>query len=170
MIDYRMERREAQEFLVVKRAFSNEQMLDEAGRSIPDFWDECAGKGLLDALKALRPQGKRDLFGLCGPVLENETHFWYGIGVRLDGETGPVEAEALLAAGCTSWRAEPAEYAVFPCYGLDGECLGQVWDRFYKEFSPQTGWTQTEGIDYELYSEQGEKGLFCELWVPVARS
>lgn len=169
MIDYRMERREAQKFLAVKRAFSNETMLDENGRSIPDFWGECGANGLIDGLKALRPQGKRDLFGLCGPVLSSESHFWYGIGVRLDEETGPAEAEALLDTGCAPWQTGPAEYAVFPCVGPDGECVGQVWERFFQEFLPQTGLLQTDGTDYELYYEQGGKGLFCELWVPVAR-
>ena len=39
--------------------------------------------------------------------------------------------------------------------------------RFFTEFVPQTGYTQTEDTDYEIYFEKGESGLFCELWVPV---
>jgi AraC family transcriptional regulator len=31
-------------------------------------------------------------------------------------------------------------------------------------FIPQTGYTQTDDTDYELYFENG---LFCELWVSV---
>ncbi len=31
--------------------------------------------------------------------------------------------------------------------------------KFFKEFSPQTGYTQTEDTDYEIYFECGEKDL-----------
>ena len=56
---------------------------------------------------------------------------------------------------------------MFKCFGPDGDCLGETWSKFFKEFIPQTGYRQTEGTDYELYPEKGESGLFCELWVPV---
>ena len=48
--------------------------------------------------------------------------------------------------------------------GSDGNCLGETWSNFFKEFIPQTGYTQTDDTDYELYFENG---LFCELWVSV---
>jgi Bacterial transcription activator, effector binding domain. len=48
--------------------------------------------------------------------------------------------------------------------GSDGNCLGETWSNFFKEFIPQTGYTQTDDTDYELYFENG---LFCELWVFV---
>lgn len=56
---------------------------------------------------------------------------------------------------------------MFKCFGPDGDCLGETWSKFFKEFIPQTGYRQTEGTDYELYPEKGESGLLCELWVPV---
>ena len=67
-------------------------------------------------------------------------------------------------------ETEPAEYAVFKCFGSDGDCLDETWSKFFKEFSPQTGYVQTDDPDYEIYFDKGESGLFCELWVPVKKN
>lgn len=169
MMDYRMEHRGRQQFIAVVRAFPNEIINDDNDHSIPDFWTECGDSHLLDRIKLLRPEGKRDLYGLCSPTRMNETHFRYGIGVVCDSDTDVSGLDALLADGYTLWKTEPADYAVFKCIGSDGDCLGETWSKFFKEFSPQTGYTQTEDTDYEIYFERGEKNLFCELWVPVRK-
>lgn len=170
MMDYRMEHRGRQQFIAVVRAFPNEIINDDNDHSIPDFWTECGDSHLLDRIKLLRPEGKRDLYGLCSPTRMNETHFRYGIGVVCDSDTDVSGLDALLADGYTLWETEPADYAVFKCIGSDGDCLGETWSKFFKEFSPQTGYTQTEDTDYEIYFERGEKNLFCELWVPVRKN
>ncbi len=170
IMDYRMEHRGRQQFIAVVRAFPNEIINDDHDHSIPDFWTECTEKNLLGQLKALRPDGKKDLYGLCSPARSNETHFHYGIGVVRDENTDAEGCDALLADGFTMWETEPADYAVFKCFGEDGDCLEETWRNFFKEFAPQTGYTQTEDSDYEIYFERGEKGLFCELWVPVRKN
>ena len=170
VMDYRMEHREQQRFLALVRAFPNEAGSDDSDQSIPDFWTECDEKGLLNAMKQLRPAGKRDLYGLCSPVQEGETHFRYGIGILLDGETDQAALDEFLGKGCQVWETEPADYAVFQCFGPDGDCLGETWSKFFKEFAPQTGYAQTDGTDYEIYLEKGESGLFCELWIPVKKN
>ena len=109
-------------------------------------------------MKALRPDGKKDLYGLCSPAKSSETHFHYGIGVVRDGDTDAAGCDALLADGFTVWETEPADYAVFKCFGADGDCLGETWSNFYKEFVPQTGYTQTEDSDYEIYLSVVRKG------------
>lgn len=164
MMEYRIEHREGQRFIAVKRAISNETGLDGSGRSITEFWTECAGSGLIEPMKELCPPGKRDLYGLCGPVRDSDTSFWYGIGVKL--EEG---AEPPRGGDYALWETEPADYAVFRCMGSDGDCIGEAWDRFFKEFCPGTGYVQTDAADYEVYFEKGELGLFCELWVPVKK-
>lgn len=170
MIEYRIEHKENQRFVAVKRAFSNETSLDQDGRSIPSFWTECSDNDLIAPMQALCPPGKRDLYGLCSPLKDSETQFYYGIGVKLEKETDQAQINQLLARGYTLWETEPADYAVFKCCGPDGECLGEAWDKFFKEFSPQTGYTQTDDTDFEVYFEHGEPGVFCELWVPVVKS
>lgn len=168
IMNYRMEHRGRQQFLALTRAFSNETGRDDNDRSIPDFWTECGDKNLIGPLQALRPAGKRDLYGLCSPAKDNETHFNYGIGILLDGDTDQSKLEQFLENGYAVWKTEPADYAVFQCYGEDG--LEETWSKFFKEFSPQTGYVQTDDTDYEIYPENGDPGLFCELWVPVKKN
>jgi len=167
VMDYRIEHRESQKFIALVRPFSNESINDDGDHSIPDFWTECNEKNLIEPMKLLRAEGKRDLYGLCSPVKGGETHFHYGIGVMVDEDTDTGKLDELLSKGYSIWETEPADYAVFKCLGSDGDCLGEMWSRFFKEFVPQTGYVQTDDTDYEVYFEKGESGLFCELWVPV---
>lgn len=168
MMDYRMEHRDGQRFLALVRAFPNEVASDDQDHSIPDFWTACYDQNLIEPMKRLRPEGKRDLYGLCGASRESETHFRYGIGVLIDGETA--DAAALTGGGYTLWETEAADYAVFRCVGEDGDCIAETWSRLFKEFVPQTGYVQTEGADFEVYPERGDQGLFCELWIPVRKA
>ena len=170
IMDYRMEHREQQKFVALVRAFPNEITNDDKYSSIPDFWTECYERNLVEPMKSLRPEGKRDLYGLCSPTKESETHFNYGIGVVMDEDTDLTEMEKLLSSGYSIWEADPADYAVFKCFGPDGNCIGETWSNFFKEFAPQTGYMQTDDTDYEIYYENGESGLFCELWVPVKKN
>ena len=169
IMDYRMEHKERQRFIALVRSFSNEITGDDNDTSIPDFWTECYEKNLIEPMKLLRADGKRDLYGLCSPVKDSETHFQYGIGIMIDEDTDPAGVETLINDGYSIWETEPADYAVFQCFGPDGDCLGETWSKFFKEFTPQTGYVQTDDTDYEIYFENGESGLFCELWVPVKK-
>ncbi|MDE7176251.1 MAG: AraC family transcriptional regulator [Lachnospiraceae bacterium] len=169
IMDYRMEHREPQQFLAMVRAFSNEIINDDNDHSIPDFWTECYDKNLVEPMKQLRKEGKRDIYGLCSPAKENETHFDYGIGVIIDEDTDSAGVKKLLDNGYSLWESAAADYAVFQCLGTDGDCIGEMWSKFYKEFSPQTGYVQTDDTDYEIYFEKGREGLFCELWIPVKK-
>lgn len=170
VMNYKIERRESQRFIAWVRAFPNEIINDDSNQSIPDFWTECRAKNLIDRITSLRPGGRRDLYGLCSPAKENETHFNYGIGVIIDGETDVSHLDEILGGGCTIWETEPADYAVFQCSGSGGDCIGETWSRFYKEFAPQTGYTQTDDTDFEIYFEKEADSLFCELWVPVKKA
>lgn len=167
VMDYRIEHRESQRFLALVRAFPNEIVNDDSDHSIPDFWAECGEKDLIAPMKALRRAEKRDIYGLCAPLRDSETHFNYGIGVLVDGDTDTEALERFTGGGYSIWETGPADYAVFQCFGSDGGCLGETWSKFYREFLPQTGYQQTDDTDYEIYFECGKKGLFCELWIPV---
>lgn len=168
-MDYRMEHKERQRFLALVRAFPNEIINDDEDHSIPDFWTECSDKNRIEPMKSLRTEGKRDLYGLCSPVKDGETHFHYGIGILIDEHTDQTKLEQFQNEGYSIWETSLADYAVFSCFGPDGECIGETWSKFYKEFLPQTGYTQTEDTDYEVYYEQGTPGLVCELWIPVKK-
>lgn len=170
IMDYRMEHKGKQKFLALVRAFPNEIVSDDNDHSISDFWTECYEKNLIEPMKLLRVAGKRDLYGLCSPVIDNDGCFNYGIGILLDADTDMAEAEWLKNSGYSLWETEPADYVVFKCLGPDGDCLSETWSKFFKEFSPQTGYNQTDDTDFEIYFENGESGLFCELWVPIRKN
>ncbi|MDE7284815.1 MAG: AraC family transcriptional regulator [Lachnospiraceae bacterium] len=170
IMDYRIEHRGRQRFIALVKAFSNEIINDDNDHSIPDFWTESWDKNLIDPMKLTRNEGKRDLYGLCSPAKDSETHFNYGIGVMIDDDTDMEKVEYLTGNGYSIWETKPADYAVFKCIGSDGDCLSETWSKFYKEFIPQTGYMQTDDSDYEIYFEKGESGVFCELWVPVKKN
>ena len=167
IMDYRIEHRESQQFVALVKSFPNEIINDDNDHSIPDFWTECSEKNLIEPMKLLCIKGKRDLYGLCSPVKDSETHFNYGIGILIDENFDRTKLEGFIKNGYSIWKTESTDYAVFKCFGSDGNCLGETWSKFFREFVPQTGYMQTDNTDYEIYFENGESGLFCELWVPV---
>ena len=169
IMDYRLEHRGHQKFISLVKTFPNEIINDDNDNSISDFWRECSQKNLIEPMRLLRAEGKRDLYGLCSPVKDSETHFTYGIGVILDEYTDITQLDYFIENGYSLWNTEPADFAVFECFGVDGCCLGATWSKFFKEFVPQTGYTQTDDTDYEIYFEHAKSGLFCELWVPVKK-
>lgn len=152
VMDYRMEHKKQQQFVAMVRDFPNEIINDDDDHSVSDFWAECYKKDLIEPMRQLRADGKRDLYGLCSPARDNETHFKYGIGVFIDEDTDRTGVQRLLEKGYSMWKTEPADYAVFKCMGTYGDCIGETWSKFYKEFLPQTGYEQTDETDYEIYS------------------
>ena len=168
-MDYRIVQTKEQKFIALARSFSNEIINDEENHEIPDFWEECHDKNLVELLRNLRPDGKKDLYGLCTPTREGEDTFQYGIGVLIDEETKDFDAEEMKSAGYCIWDVKPGTYVVFDCIGEDGDCISDTWSKFYKEFLPQMGYEAEAETDYEIYFEQGRKGLFCELWIPVKK-
>ena len=166
---YRIVQTKEQKFIAVVRSFFNEIINDEENHEIPDFWGECHDKNLVEPLRNLRPDGKKDLYGLCSPTKEGESTFEYGIGVLIDEETKGFNAEEMKQAGYCIWDVKPGTYVVFDCVGEDGDCISDTWSKFYKEFLPQMGYEAEAETDYEIYFESGRKGLFCELWIPVKK-
>ncbi len=166
-MDYRVEETGKKKFIARVKAFSNEIMNDETNHDIPNFWSECRQEHLLDKMQQLRPAGKRDFYGLCSPTKETETTFDYGIGVIVDEDTNIQDEKSFIEAGFQIWDIEPGTYAVFKCYGDNGDCISETWSRFFKEFLPQSGYCHTDDTDYEIYYDKEEPGLFCELWIPV---
>lgn len=167
IMDYRIERKEEQRFIAKVKAFRNEIINDDNDHSIPDFWRECHEKKLIDPIRNLRPEGKKDLYGLCSPKDKESATFDYGIGVLIDKDTDTSNLEALCTEGFTMWKTEPTDYVVLKCYGEDGNSISEMWSRFFKEFLPQSSYEHTDDTDYEIYFEHGEEGLFCELWIPI---
>lgn len=169
-MDYRMVQTKEQRFLTVTREFPNEIINDAENHGIADFWAECHVKNTVEPIRSLRPEGKRDLYGLCEPKGRDRNCFAYGIGVLLDEETDTARLWELQAAGYRLWEIPAGTYVVFECPGEDGDSISEAWTKFYKEFLPQMGYEAAEATDYEIYFEKGTPGVFCELWIPVKRN
>lgn len=168
-MDYRIVQTKEQKFIALVRSFKNEIINDEENHEIPDFWQECHDKNLVEPIRSLRPEGKHDLYGLCSPTKEGQDSFEYGIGILVDEETMDFDMQAMEQSGYCIWDVKPGTYVVFDCIGEDGDCISDTWSKFYKEFLPQMGYEAEEETDYEIYFERGRKGLFCELWIPVRK-
>ena len=168
-MDYRIVQTEQQKFIAMVRSFPIEIINDDDNHDVADFWEECNQKNLISPMCGLRPDGKRDLYGLCTPTKEGKDTFEYGIGVLLDKETAPFDLAEMEKAGYSLWDVKPGTYVVFDCIGEDGDCITETWSKFYKEFLPQMGYESSEETDYEIYYEKGRPGLFCELWIPVKK-
>lgn len=57
----------------------------------------------------------------------------------------------------------PTLWAVFECIGNDSECIGQIWDRIFKEFLSNSNYNMLDDIDFELYPENSNSDCFCEI-------
>ena len=168
-MDYRIVQTKEQKFIAMVRSFRNEIINDEENHEIPDFWGECHDKNLVEPIRNLRPEGKRDMYGLCSPTKEGEHTFEYGIGVLFDEDTSEFDFGEMEKAGYRIWAVKPGTYVVFDCIGEDGDCIGETWEKFYKEFLPQMGYEVESETDYEIYFEKGRESLVCELWIPIRK-
>ncbi|MBQ2667410.1 MAG: AraC family transcriptional regulator [Clostridia bacterium] len=166
-MDYRLEHTKAKEFIALVRSFPNSIASEPDNQDIADFWGEPETRVLVDRLRALRPIGKKDLFGLCSP--KDADTFDYGIGVLVDSDTAHFDADVLLREGYSLWTVEPGTFVVLECLGETGDSIEKMWERFYKEFLPQMGYKAAQKTDFEVYLEKGRPGLFCELWIPVEK-
>lgn len=159
VMDYKIVEREKFQLLTRVQAFRNESTSEEGNTEIPDFWKQCGADGTFDILK--KHSKNHDIYGVCAPISKEETHFNYGIGMPYDGGSIP--------DGLRVWDVTPTLWAVFKCIGTDGECIGETWDRIFKEFLPSSEYNMLDDTDFELYSENNSPDCFCEIWIPVEK-
>lgn len=158
-MEYKIVERERFRLLAKVEAFRNESISEEGNTEIPDFWNRCSQDGVFEVLK--KHTKHHDIYGLCAPVSKESDYFDYGIGMIYDGGEIP--------EGFRIWEVAPTLWAVFKCMGTSSTCIGEAWDRIYKEFLPGADYNMLDDTDFELYSEKNEKGCFCEIWIPVER-
>lgn len=169
MMEYRIEHRGRERFLALQKTFSEGKKKDENGGTIPEFWTECHEKDLIAPMMMFSSKKGKSLYGLCASLKECKKHFNYGIGVLLDEDVDQVVLTPFLERGYSIWETEPNDFVVFRCVGQDATCLDDAWNHFFKKFSHESGYSHTGDTDFELYPEQDENGLFCELWIPIKK-
>lgn len=159
IMDYKIVEKESFKLLAKVKEFSNETISDDSNTEIPDFWDECIKTGVIETLK--RNTVNHVTYGVCAPVSKESKYFDYGIGMEYNGSEVP--------AGYRIWDVKPTLWAVFKCIGNDGKCIGETWDRIFKEFLPCSEYIMLDDTDFELYSDNLESEVFCEVWIPVEK-
>ncbi len=169
ILEYRIAELPKQTFLTLTREFPTEIINDEDNRDIGDFCQDCDKNGLLQPLLALRPEGKKDIYGICSPLKEDDTYFYYGQGVLIDEETTHFNDTFMKEHGYCMKETEPGTYVVFRCIGENADCIPQMWKRFYNEFLPQTEYVARPVTDFEIYHQEKIPNMFCELWIPIMK-
>ncbi|QSX05007.1 AraC family transcriptional regulator [Sedimentibacter sp. zth1] len=159
IMDYKIVERKSFKLLAKVKAFRNEIVSDESNTEIPDFWSECIKAGVIDKLK--QNTKSHNIYGACAPISEKSNCFDYGIGMEYNG--------GKLPKGYRIWDVKPTLWAVFKCIGNNGDCIGETWDRIFKEFLPSSEYNMLDDTDFELYPEDTNSEVFCEVWIPVEK-
>jgi AraC family transcriptional regulator len=159
IIDYKIVEREKFKLLTKVKEFSNEIISDDNNTEIPDFWGESIKAGVFETLK--KNTVNHAVYGACAPISKESNYFDYGIGMEYSGSEVP--------EGYIIWDVKPTLWAVFKCIGNDGKCIGETWDRIFKDFLPSSEYSILDDTDFELYSDDFESGVFCEVWIPVEK-
>lgn len=158
-MEYRIVEREKFKLLAKVEAFRNASVSEEGNTDVPQFWDRCSEQGVFDILH--KHTKKHDIYGACAPISRESEYFDYGIGMLYEGGDVP--------EGFKVWEINPTLWAVFGCIGTDGDCIGETWDKIFKEFLPGSEYNMLDDVDFELYPEKSDGKLFCEIWIPVEK-
>ena len=166
-MEYKIVTKQKQKFLALKRDFNNEIINDKDNNDIPLFYQECIDNKLMDKLLALKESNHKDIYGLCLPSKTGETTFKYGIAILLDEHTLNFDLLEMEKLGFSMWEVNEETYVVFDCIGNDASCISLTWEKFYKEFLPQTGYVAKQVTDLEFYPENEKQGVFCQVYIPI---
>ncbi|SFC62366.1 AraC family transcriptional regulator [Alkalibacterium subtropicum] len=161
IMNYRIVEKEPFKLIAKVEQFPNESIDDssEVENKIPDFWKES---GRSDVFETLQEHAvTEDLYGVCAPMTKESDYFAYGIGMLHDGRETP--------DGYRVWHVESTLWAVFPCIGDSPDCIGETWERIFKEFLPGSNYRMLEASDFEFYPAEKDEALFCEIWIPVEK-
>lgn len=161
IVNYRIVEKEPFKLIAKVKQFPNESV-NEAGEEvneIPGFWEESMKSIVYDTLKA--HAATNDFYGVCAPISEGSDYFDYGIGMVYNGSSVP--------EGYQVWDVNPTLWAVFSCIGDSPDCIGEIWERIFKEFLPGSEYDMLDDTDFELYPSESEDNLFCEIWIPVRK-
>lgn len=159
IMDYKIVEKESFKLLAKVKEFNNEIISDDNNTEIPDFWDECIKTGVIETLK--KNTVNHAIYGVCAPISKESKCFDYGISMEYNGSEVP--------EGYRVWDVKPTLWAVFKCIGNNGECICKTWDRIFKEFLPSSEYSMLDDTDFELYSDDFESEVFCEIWIPIKK-
>lgn len=159
IMQYRIVEREPFKLIAKTKQFPNAIIADDFNTDIADYWRQCSAEGIFDVLSQ-RAEIK-DLYGVCEHLSQDSDNFSYGIGM--------IYNQGVIPEGYNLWEVRPTLWAVFPCIGDSGACIGETWQKIFKEFLPTSGYEMLDQVDFELYPAISDRDVFCEIWIPIAK-
>ncbi|SEO96093.1 AraC family transcriptional regulator [Amphibacillus marinus] len=156
-MEYKIVRRDSFQLITKVETFAIEHAANPESTAIADFWSESNQNGV----SAFLAHYGADFYGVCASITKESKQFEYGIGTEY--KTGDVPE------GYKLWTIAAPLWAVFPCIGSDPKCIGETWDRIFKEFLPNSAYEMVDATDFELYPAESQIDLFCEIWIPVQK-
>ena len=150
MMEYRIEKWEAQDLLVHARDFHAET----SGREIPAFWDEYYADEKLRKVPGY--------LGVCAQKKTDGDEFRYGIGCMAGDADGVPEGFELLHLPEYTW-------AVFTCVGPVPGAIQKMWERVYQEWLPTAEYELIPDYDIENYlpGDPSARDYVSEICIPV---
>ena len=150
MMEYRIEKWEAQDLLVHARDFHAET----SGREIPAFWDEYYADEKLRKVPGY--------LGVCAQKKTDGDEFRYGIGCMAGDADGVPEGFELLHLPEYTW-------AVFTCVGPVPGAIQKMWERIYQEWLPTAEYELIPDYDIENYlpGDPSARDYVSEICIPV---
>ncbi len=153
MMEYKIEKWEAQDLLVHAKEFHAET----SEREIPAFWDAYYAD-----------EACRKVPGYLGVCAQEKTPgdaFRYGIGCMAKDVDGVPAGFEILHLPARTW-------AVFTCRGPVPEAVQQMWETIYREWLPTAEYELIPDYDIENYlpGDPTAQDYVSEICIPVRRA
>jgi len=165
---YRIEEKPAFQIFGIERIFPSDCESGEFPRSPAELWQACFQDGAYDQLfqDAGESSGTHfcKIHGACSYRDTGEDSFPYMIFAFAEAES---KTDGYAVAEI------PAQtYAIFPsepfAWGKVVETIHALYERFYKEWLPGSGYELANEMNFEIYGGDEEMGQI-EMWYPIKK-
>lgn len=155
---YRIEHKEAMRLVGIRTTLTMD--MEENHRNVPIFWEETlTGEtwSQLCQMKQTQPQG---IIGAS--VYQDDSHMYYYIAAATD-EDASADMEVCIIP--------EADWVIFENEGSFKETVQYIFQHFYTQWLPFSGYVYAGLPDieiYPIYDEQGGKG-HSEVWIAIKK-
>lgn len=129
-------------------------------KEVPKFWDDSCADGSCTAIYSINGREMEEMYGVCYDMNFPEENFRYMIGVKV---------EEHLVEGMEVLEIPEMLWAKFTCRGVAQ--IQEVFQRFYTEWLPNSGYEHAEAPEIEWYSteDMSKPDYLCEVWMPIQK-
>lgn len=164
-LEYRIENKSDFSILTRTKSFRNSILTDCNNMEIPNFEFLCKSDGTIEKLQLLT--GKKEVYGLCGPISAKSEFFEFGIGMECD-TTSQIGKEYKLI------KIQHDLWAVFSCLSQEKSngcrnSIEEIWNRIFSEFLPTSPYDIIDEYNIEIYPNGDIPNGECEIWIPIKK-